>query len=148
MESGQNCILAHGQVRRMADDISRSLVALMRQYTGEVAAEIAQAVEEVGNDAVADLKSNAPRKKGKGGGKYRRSLTMELSKGNGKAGFIAYAKAPYYRLTHLLEDGHRTRLKAGKYGTKARTTAKPHFEPAQKKANQEALRRIEEVLKK
>lgn len=131
----------------MADDIGRSLVALMRQYTGEVSVKIEQVIEEVGQEATAMLKRNAPRKKGKGGGKYRRSLTMEFSKGNGKAGFIAHAKAPHYRLTHLLEDGHRTNLKTGKYGTKAQTTPQPHFAQVQEWANREALRRIEEAIR-
>lgn len=148
MGNASNCILEREWVKSMPNDPGRTLVAQMQQYTAEVTAEIDRTVADVGQQALAMLKADAPRKKGKGGGKYRRSLTMELSKGNGKAGFIAYAKAPQYRLTHLLESGHRTRLKSGIYGKKSFVTGKPHFAPVQAWADEELLRRIEEVLQK
>lgn len=114
----------------------------------EVTSGVEDVVEQVGKEALASLKAIAPRKKGKGGGKYRRSLTIELTQKNGSVKFTAYAKAPHYRLTHLLESGHKTRLKTGKYGTKARTKAEPHFAPVQEWADKEAMRRIGEVLRK
>lgn len=131
-----------------SSDISKDLAKIMATYTDSVKQEINEIVEDVGNEATAMLKSKAPRKKGKGGGKYRRSITVELSKKNGSSGFTVYAKAPHYRLTHLLESGHRTRLKTGQYGTKAQTAPQPHFAPVQDWADKEALRRIEEAIRK
>lgn len=129
-------------------DIGKELVAIMKQYTDDIHAQINSIVDDVGNEATEMLKGKAPRKKGRGGGKYRRSLTVELSQKNGTSGFTVYAKAPHYRLTHLLENGHRTRLKTGQYGTKAQTTPQPHFAPVQEWADKEALRRIEEAIRK
>ena len=131
-----------------SNDVSKDLAKIMVEYTDSVKQEVEKIVEDVGQEATAMLKGKAPRKKGKGGGKYRRSITVELSQKNGNAGFTVYAKAPHYRLTHLLENGHRTRLKTGQYGTKAQTTPQPHFAPVQEWADKEALRRIEEAIRK
>lgn len=132
----------------LSNDISKDLAKIMTEYTESIRSEINEIVDDVGNEATAMLKGKAPRKKGKGGGKYRRSITVELSKKYGSSGFTVYAKAPHYRLTHLLENGHRTRLKTGQYGTKAQTSPQPHFAPVQDWADKEVLRRIEEAIKK
>lgn len=130
------------------NDIGKELAQIMVQYTDSVKEEINEIIGDVGSEATAMLKGKAPRKKSKGGGKYRRSLTMELSQKNGTSGFTVYAKAPHYRLTHLLENGHKTRLKTGEYGTKAHTSPQPHFAPVQEWADKEALKRIEEAIRK
>lgn len=128
----------------MPNNISKDLLAIMQQYTDDIRTQINEIVDDVGQEATAMLKSKAPKRKGK----YRRSLTMELSNNNGKSSFTVYAKAPHYRLTHLLESGHKTRLKTGKYGNKSRTKSEPHFAPVQEWADKEALRRIEEAIRK
>ena len=93
-----------------SSNISNDLAKIMTEYTDSVKQEVSKIVEDVSSEATAMLKSKAPRKKGKGGGKYRRSITVELSQKNGNAGFTVYAKAPHYRLTHLLENGQKSAI--------------------------------------
>lgn len=126
-----------------SSNIGKDLVAIMKQYTDDIQSQINVIVDDVGSEARDMLRQSAPKRKGK----YRRSLTMELNQKKGSSRFTVYAKAPHYRLTHLLEFGHKTRLKTGKYGNKSRTKSEPHFEQVQNWANQEAMRRIEEVFR-
>jgi hypothetical protein len=82
-------------------------------------------------------------------GIYKKSFTIiDLSENKWHIGFQVVAKKPHYRLTHLLENGHRIKIftpgrgeqtKRGNIGmsfvttlrTGARTHSFPHIEPAQ-----------------
>ena len=123
--------------------LTQQLVQIMKEYTDEIDSGIEKVISDVGKESAQMLKSNAPVKTGK----YRRSLTIEISAKNGTTSFTAYAKAPYYRLTHLLENGHKTNFKSGRFGGKRKVAGKPNFELVQDWADKEATRRIEEVLK-
>lgn len=126
------------------DSLTVKLVQALETYTDEVAAKVTKAVEDVGKQSLGMVKGKAPRKTGK----YKRSLTVEITNKDGAAGFQVYAKPPHERLTHLLESGHKTRLKTGQYGTKAHTSPQPHFAPVQEWADKEILKRVEEAIKK
>lgn len=122
----------------MPNDITRQLLEAMAQYTDEVKEEVDQIIKDVAKEAKSDVRSGAPVRTGA----YRKSWAVSFDKKkSGNAGFTVYAKAPNYRLTHLLEDGHKT--KSG-----GKTKAQPHIRQVQEWADKEALRRIEEAIKK
>lgn len=122
----------------MSNDITRQLLEAMAQYTDEVKEEVDQIIKDVAKEAKSDVRSGAPVRTGA----YRKSWAVNFDKKkSGNAGFTVYAKAPHYRLTHLLEDGHKT--KSG-----GKTKAQPHIRQVQEWADKEALRRIEEAIKK
>lgn len=122
----------------MPTDITKELLEAMTQYTDEVKEEIDQIINDVAKEAKSDVRSGSPVRTGA----YRKSWAVSFDKKkSGNAGFTVYAKAPHYRLTHLLEDGHKT-----KNGGK--TKQQPHIRQVQDWADKEALKRIEEAIKK
>lgn len=128
-----------------AKSFEEELLTLMHQYSMDVSNDIEKIVRDIAHQAVVELQRTAPVGRTKD---YSKSFGVHVKSERGKVHFTAYAKAPHYRLTHLLESGHRTRLKSGKYGNKASTSSQQHFAPVQEWADKEVLRRIEEALRK
>lgn len=118
-------------------DISQEIVKAMQQYSGVVSETVETVLKDVGKDAQKRVKAASPKKTGA----YRRSWKVSVERENGKILVAVHAKKPYYRLTHLLEDGHKTR------GGKSRVRAYPHIREVETWAEQEAQSRIEKELK-
>lgn len=57
-----------------------------------------------------------------------------------------YVEDPEYRLAHLLEKGHRTRVKSGSYGSTAHTRAYPHIKLGEKAGKKYFKKRLTEVI--
>lgn len=89
-------------------------------YKVSVDVDIKGMLEQLLPPMVKQVADKSPRKRGK----YRRGWQYTIK--DGKIGYIHNSK--YYRLTHLLEDGHRTRKKGGGKG-KRRTKPQPHLRP-------------------
>lgn len=71
-----------------------------------------------------------------GSGAYAKSWTYgEYETRQNRYGMVAYAQAPHYRLTHLLEYGHDVKRKRGGK-VLGRAKAIPHIRPAQKEAEE------------
>lgn len=88
-----------------------------------------------------ELSKTSPRRSGK----YAKNWRW---KEEAKTQFVVYNDKPTYRLTHLLENGHKTRLGTGRtrrrYGSKAFVAAQPHIKAAEEKMKNE----IEDVYAK
>lgn len=109
----------------------------MQQYSGVVSDTVETVLKDVGKEAQKRVKADSPKKTGA----YKRSWKVSIERESGKVLVAVHAKKPYYRLTHLLEDGHRTR------GGRGRVRAYPHIRQVEAWAEQEALTRIEKELK-
>lgn len=118
----------------MNDDFTAQLTGLMQQYSEDVQQGIESAVTAIGKEAVTRLRDASPERTGK----YRRGWRVTVRE---TAGVVeATVSNRRYQLTHLLENGHRTKNRRGF------VAAQPHIADVQAWAEQEAVKRIAEVM--
>ncbi|MGG3924906.1 HK97 gp10 family phage protein [Metabacillus fastidiosus] len=111
----------------LAGDIVRSL----RQYTEEVTNKIKDIEIEVAADLVDDLKQTSPEKTGA----YR--MGWRAKRVGNK---MIIHNATHYQLTHLLEKGH-AKVNGG------RVPARVHIRPAEHRAIDDFLTKIEQAIR-
>lgn len=117
----------------MAPDLASEIANALASWSHEVEEEVEQIAEEVASEAVSKLRSSSPQNTGK----YRKSWTKRKI----KAGtYVVYAKAPHYRLTHLLEKGYV--LASG-----GRSRPQVHIKPVEEAAVAEFEKRIRSIGK-
>lgn len=123
----------------MSNEIERAISEIFEEYGVEVKETVNAIAEEVAEETVKELKKTSPARKEIGGGKYRRSWKKIGEKSlNGNSTFTVFNTR--YRLTHLLENGHLTR------DGRTRTQGIKHIAPAEEKAVESFLRKVEEKL--
>lgn len=124
------------------DDLSKAVNMMLDDYYDEVTRETKNEITEVTKEAHQILVDHAPVSDRKTKGEYKKSLSKrKVSEDYGSISHLLYAKAPHYRLTHLLERGHLTRS-----GT--RTKAYPHFSFASDFIDKELSNRVGTRIKK
>ena len=120
-----------------AEDFAAAIAETLEEYAGLVGADVDVAVDKTAKDA---MKKVAKGGDFKGTGAYRKSIAQKKLKGSSLIRRrVVYARAPYYRLTHLLEYGHAT-------ANGGRTRAFPHWEPAEEQAATEFVNTLKEEL--
>ncbi len=125
--------MAKISVDQLAAEIARGLA----DYSQDVVEKVNVSSETVGKAAVKRLKQTSPKRYGK----YAKSWTMKTEKLFGQPHTrIIHAKAPYYRLAHLLEYGH------AKVGG-GRVEGRPHIRPAEEQVIKDFVSEVEEAIK-
>lgn len=110
------------------NDMTMEIQSILKETGSAVDTALTDTLKVLAKDTADDLKRTSPKQKTRNGGKYAKGWTYkEVSKGN----FVVYNKQ--YQLTHLIEKGHKTRLKTGKYGKVAFTKSNPHIANAERK---------------
>jgi hypothetical protein len=118
--------------------LARDISQVLRNYGSSLNLAVDRAAKVVGDNVKKELKATSP----KGyRGKYRAGWYVKTL----KSGSVVVANKEY-RLTHLLEHGHVTRYKTGKYGQKRTAKAEPHIGPASAKVEQEFIEEINKQL--
>ena len=126
--------MANVSVDQLAVEIAKGLA----EYSQDVVEKVNVSSEKVGKAAVKKLKQTSPKRYGN----YAKSWTMKTEKVIGQPHTrIIHAKAPHYRLTHLLEHGH---AKAGG----GRVEGRPHIRPAEEMVIKEFVAEVEEAIKR
>lgn len=121
------------------DQIQSAVMDELNQYTAAIGRATAEKLPKVGTEAAKMIRKSAPRRKGKGGGEYAKTWTSKAEKGRLVTEVTVYAKAPGYKLAHLLEYGHANR-------DGGRTNGIEHIKPAETWANEEAEKVIVEAI--
>jgi len=95
-----------GKIR--VDELVNAVMSELDDFGGYVTnTAIRAAVKKTSEEAVKELKSTSPRRTGE----YAASWTSDPANRPKAEQYseIVYSEAPHYRLTHLLEKGHRKR---------------------------------------
>lgn len=103
---------------------------IMRQlniYTHDVKGKIRASQEDLGKEAVKELKKTSPKQTGD----YRKGWRLKKEKDK-----VTVHNKTDYPLTHLLEKGHANR-------DGGRTAAQPHIAPVEEKVVDEYIQRVE-----
>ena len=126
------------------DQLSRELAKTLAEYGKLAQHEVHDILESVGNEAKSRVASLSPKGRRRGSGKYKRGWKLKIEESGSSTSVTVHNK--HYQLTHLLEFGHRTRLKHGKYGKQAAACAQPHIDEVNEWAQRELERRIRKAL--
>jgi len=126
--------MANIKIDQLAAEIAKGLA----EYSQDIVEKVNISSEKIGKEAVKQLRQTSPKKTGK----YAKSWAMATEKEFGQPHKrIIHAKAPHYRLTHLLEHGH------AKVGG-GRVEGRPHIRPAEEMVIEEFVKEVEEVIKR
>lgn len=101
------------------DQLTQAIGEILQTFNHSVNTLVDDAAKEVGREGAAILRSNSPARSGR----YASTWTSKQT----KRGTVYIYNSKNYRLTHLLEKGHKTVLRNGLYGSKSRTAAIPHI---------------------
>jgi len=113
------------------DQLADAVMDVLEEYRDVTLDVMKDAVDKVPRETVAEIRSDIPAAGIGGAGVYRRSWASKKdAQARGRYAYakVVYAKAPHYRLTHLLERGHD--LVAWARPTGRRVKAFVHIRPA------------------
>lgn len=105
-------------------------------YTDDVVKDIKKSARKISLNAMREVKGIAPQKTGVYSQHWSRDF---IEKGDGIYIMVKQTKKP--TLTHLLEDGHKSRNGSRVEGIK-------HIAPVEEKANAEFSKKIDEIIQK
>lgn len=127
------------------DGLDEAVATVLKEYDAQVVEGMKmaakEAIEECDNVIHSSISFN--QKTGKYVGSF---ATKKLDEDPRSITYAWYVEDPEYRLAHLLEKGHRTRVKSGSYGSTAHTRAYPHIKLGEKAGKKYFQKRLTEVI--
>lgn len=122
-----------------ADELENEIKKMLTDYTEEVTDITKDVVDKVADGVMEETKSHITWKDKVYASHFALKTSFEDKRNKRKTWYV---KAPHYRLTHLLEFGHHTRLKPNHNG-KQSTAKYPHV----KYGYEFALKNLEREMK-
>lgn len=120
-------------------NVTKDLEEILKDYIDDVDEKSDKVLKTAASDTARDLRSTSPKRTGR----YASSWTVKTEKGVGGNTYIVHNKK-YYRLTHLLENGHATRNGTGRVFPD--TPAHPHIKAAEDRAASKIVAEMESEL--
>lgn len=127
-------------------NLDSAIREVLKEYGDEVYQVLGTAIREVSDEAerkLGQVDHFAPGRKPSGA--YSRDWTSQDERTGRLAKKRIVFNADHYRLTHLLEKGHVSRNGTGR--TFGRVQAYPHIKPVEEWAQEELLKRVEQLIK-
>lgn len=120
-----------------ADELAQAIVKELSEFENATEETVKAAVDKAAKNAVSALKTDSPKRTGK----YAASWADKVDKSKKARVYtrIVYSKDPHYRLTHLLEKGHKARN--GRF-----VSARVHISPIEKNAIDDVIQGIKDGL--
>lgn len=127
-------------MKTTVEDLSKAIQKTLAEYEGVTVDSMKAAVDKASKEAVRELKGSSPKRTGE----YAKSWAAKKARLTNK---WAYQKTVYnkehYRLTHLLEKGHKV---VGAKNGRTWVDARPHIEKVEQKAVETLLNEMKETL--
>lgn len=119
------------------DELVGEVMDMLDNYVQEVTEDVKKDVKVVARECKRDIQNNSPVRFGG----YKKSWkATTVYEGRGGIRIIVH-NGKYYRLTHLLENGH-AKVSGG------RVEGKPHIRPAEERAARSLEKKVEVSIKK
>lgn len=120
-----------------ADELAQAIVKELSEFENATEETVKAAVDKAAKNAVSALKTDSPKRTGK----YAASWADKVDKSKKARVYtrIVYSKDPHYRLTHLLEKGHKARN--GRF-----VSARVHISPIEKNAIDDVIQGIKDGI--
>lgn len=120
-----------------ADELAQAIVKELSDFENATEVAVEAAVDKAAKNAVSALKADSPKRTGD----YAASWADKVDKSKNASVYtrIVYSKKPNYRLTHLLEKGHKARN--GRF-----VSARVHISPIEKKAIEDTINGIKDNI--
>lgn len=134
-----------GKSKINVDELADAVIAQLKEFKGLTRTIVNNAVQETAKATVSEIREAARSKFGGTGG-YAESWKMGKQKTDkGRYSTFVYASGGFYRLTHLLEDGHALVKGGRKIGE---VKGREHIETAEKNAIDMLERLIKEGIER
>lgn len=117
------------------DGMDNAIMDELEKYRDLAAEDLKEAVRQTGNDVKKDISANAPVRTGK----YKKSWAVKKTAETAESIEVVVHSKNRYQIAHLLEHGHAKR--GG-----GRVAAIPHIAPAEKRGEEELVRKIKAKL--
>lgn len=123
------------------ESLEQELNTFLKSYKKAVDEDVVQVTDKVTKEAINELKTTSPRRKGTKTNPYWRGWASKLKKRSSNNYTKVIWNKTNYQLTHLLEFGHVTR-------NGGRAKAIPHIRPVEEKYNAEFVDLLKQRIRR
>lgn len=117
------------------DALSKEIMKALENYSDDISEVVEEVSNDVGKEAVGELKTTSPKKRGS----YAKGWRLKKDKLGRNRYSVKIHNKTDYQLTHLLEFGHVTR-------NGGRTKAIPHIRPVEEKYSKEYEKKLRQKI--